>query len=74
MRQVIKSLVVFCQLMVLFSFTLVAQQASEEIELTRAVIQTQRQAIRSQAMNLSDEESKRFWPVFREYLLEVNRG
>ncbi len=41
-----------------------------DIELTRAVIQTERQAIVSHALELTDAQSERFWPLFREYQLE----
>jgi len=60
-------------LIVLSSFTLLAQQVNDEIELTRAVIQAQRQSILSQAMSFSEEESRRFWPLYRDYLVDVNK-
>ena len=44
-----------------------AQEINDEIELTRAIIQTQRQAIVTAAMQLSGEESEAFWPLYREY-------
>ena len=40
------------------------------IELTRSVIQTQRQAILTNALDLSRDESESFWPLFREYQAE----
>jgi hypothetical protein len=42
-------------------------QREDAIELTRSVIQTQRQAIVADAMRLTDEEGERFWPLYREY-------
>jgi len=42
-----------------------------EIELTRAVIQVKRQAIVTQAMDLEPKESEAFWPLYREYRVEV---
>jgi hypothetical protein len=60
-------------LITLSSFIVLAQTTSDEVELTRAVIQAQRQAILSQAMNFSEEESKKFWPLYRDYLVEVNK-
>ncbi|MEE9282336.1 MAG: hypothetical protein V3V67_19405 [Myxococcota bacterium] len=41
-----------------------------DIELTRAVIQTERQAIVSHALELTDAQSEKFWPLFREYRVE----
>lgn len=47
------------------------QDATEDIQLTRAVIQAERQAIVTRAMDLTPEEMQRFWPVYREYRLEA---
>jgi len=46
-------------------------QAIEEIQLTRAAIQAERQVIVSIAMDLSPEEMQGFWPLYREYRLEM---
>lgn len=73
MRRKRKVLVSIGLLILLPSTCLLAQQVNDEIELTRTVIQAQRQAILSQAMAFSEEESKRFWPLYREYLAEVNK-
>jgi len=43
----------------------------DEIELSRAVIQTQRQVIVTEAMQLTEAESKVFWPLFREFRGEM---
>ena len=42
-----------------------------EIELTRQIIQTQRQAIVTQAMELTAEEGTEFWPLYREFRHEI---
>ena len=47
------------------------KQAMEDIQLTRAVIQVERQALVTQAMDLTPEEMERFWPLYREYRLEA---
>jgi hypothetical protein len=47
------------------------QEAMEDIQLTRAVIQVERQAIVTQAMDLTPEEMESFWPLYREYRLEA---
>ena len=38
-----------------------------QITLTRAAIQTQRQAIVSEAMDLDPQQTQAFWPLYREY-------
>jgi len=46
-------------------------QALEEIQLSRVAIQEERQAIVTQAMDLTPEEMETFWPLYREYRLEA---
>jgi hypothetical protein len=48
-------------------------QIVEEIELTRAIIQAERQAIVTRAMDLTAAEAQAFWPLYREYRLEMVR-
>ena len=48
-------------------------QIVEEIELTRAIIQAERQAIVTRAMDLTAAEAQAFWPIYREYRLEMVR-
>jgi hypothetical protein len=43
----------------------------DEIELTRANVQTRRQEIVQSMMELTPEQSEKFWPVYREYRNEV---
>jgi hypothetical protein len=40
---------------------------SGEIALTRQVVQTERQALVTAAMELSEQEGAAFWPLYREY-------
>ena len=47
------------------------QEAMEDIQFTRAAIQIERQAIVTQAMDLTPEEMEGFWPLYREYRLEA---
>ena len=42
-------------------------QTGNEIELTRAVIQTERQAVVAATLGLSDSEGEAFWPLYRVY-------
>lgn len=48
-------------------------QTTTDIELTRAQIQTSRQAIIADAMTLTDDESLWFWPAYRDYRLDMAR-
>src|SRR5262249_12956173 len=43
----------------------------EEIALTRAAIQTRRQAIVTAAMDLTAPESEAFWPLYRDYRTDM---
>jgi hypothetical protein len=43
----------------------------DEIELSRTLIQTQRKAIVSEAMQLTEAQSKVFWPLYREMQAEL---
>ena len=47
-----------------------AQQERDAIEIIRAQINTDRQAVVALNMNLSAEQSEAFWPVYREYHAE----
>ena len=58
---------VFCLALTLAATVSPAQEINGEIELTRAIIQTQRQAIVTAAMQLTGEESQVFWPLYHEY-------
>jgi hypothetical protein len=51
----------------------VPASARDDIELSRAKIQTQRQEIVKDMMELTPEESEKFWPVYREYRNEVTK-
>ena len=44
-----------------------AQDIQSEIELTRAVIQTERQALVAAGLDLTPTEADAFWPLYREY-------
>jgi hypothetical protein len=44
---------------------------AEEIRLTREVINNERQALVTRAMDLTPDEMQRFWPVYVEYRLDT---
>ncbi len=45
----------------------------DEIAITRAEVQTRRQEIIKETMELTPEESDKFWPVYREYRGEIEK-
>ena len=49
-----------------------AQSLNDEMELTKSVIRTERQAILAANLGLSEAESRVFWPLFREYGAEMD--
>lgn len=63
------SLVVFAAAIAAFLMTGVAgaQQERDVIEVVRAQINTDRQAVVAINMTLSEAQSEGFWPVYREY-------
>ena len=46
---------------------------TSDIELTRAVIQIKRQAFVTRAMDLKEAEAQAFWPLYREYRLDMSK-
>ena len=53
--------------------TLVLAQPSSEIELTRSAIQAERQALVTANLGLTEDEGLAFWPVYRDYRVEMAR-
>jgi hypothetical protein len=58
-------------LLVLFGFA-TGVVADEIIELSRAQLNADRQAIVSSGMMLTDEAGAKFWPIYREYHAELD--
>ena len=48
-----------------------AGDITSEVEMTRAAIQVRRQALVTAVMDFEPKESEAFWPLYREYRLEV---
>ena len=46
-------------------------QAAEDIQLTRTLIDSQRQLLVSGGLELTPKEMQGFWPLYREYRLEM---
>ncbi|HET8947918.1 MAG TPA: hypothetical protein VFQ07_13130 [Candidatus Polarisedimenticolia bacterium] len=49
-----------------------AQTRTDEKELTKSMITTERQAIIAANLNLTEDQAKVFWPLFREYGTEMD--
>src|SRR5262249_40458717 len=47
------------------------EDITSNIELTRASIQLRRQALVTAAMDLAPKEAEAFWPLYREYRMEM---
>ncbi len=58
---------IFALLGLLISSSALAQQAREQVELSRAVIQAERQIIVASNMGLTEQEAEAFWPVFKDF-------
>ena len=50
-----------------------AQQERDEIEILRAQIGADRQALVAANMNLSATQAENFWPLYREYQMDRNK-
>jgi hypothetical protein len=51
----------------------VSRQVTEDLNLTREVIQIKRKAIVALNMGLTDYEAQAFWPVYDEYWAEMRK-
>ena len=58
---------IFALLGLLISSSALAQQARDQVELSRSVIQTERQIIVASNMSLTEQEAEAFWPVFKDF-------
>ena len=62
-----RALCLLCILLVSVGVSSALAQHEGEIELSRKVIETERQAIIEANMGLTSDEAAAFWPLFREY-------
>jgi hypothetical protein len=49
------------------------QDISSFIELLRSDVKTQKAALLTEALQFNEQESAVFWPIYREYDLELNK-
>jgi hypothetical protein len=64
-------LIVFVAVLMLFAAPAVRAQVQSEIALTRADIQTERQALVAENLPLTEDQAKAFWPMYRTYREEL---
>jgi succinylarginine dihydrolase len=50
-----------------------AQEMNGEIELTPSILQSQRHSIVTAAMQLTEDEGRRFWPLYNEYREAIDK-
>jgi len=63
--------IVFVAVLMLFAAPAVRAQVQSEIALTRADIQTERQALVAENLPLTEDQAKVFWPMYRTYREEL---
>jgi hypothetical protein len=63
--------IVLAVVLMLVAAPAVMAQVQHEIALTRAEIQTERQALVAENLPLTEEQAKAFWPMYRTYREEM---
>lgn len=63
--------IVFVAVLMLFAAPAARAQVQSEIALTRADIQTERQALVAENLPLTEDQAKVFWPMYRTYREEM---
>ncbi|MCF6270253.1 MAG: hypothetical protein L3J41_11115 [Melioribacteraceae bacterium] len=60
-------------LIILLATSLSAQSTETFIELLRSDIQAEKKVIVAEAMELSSEQSEKFWPIYNEFQLDASK-
>jgi len=60
-------------LIILLASSLSAQSTETVIELLRSDIQANKKAVVAESMELTSEQSEKFWPIYNEFQLEVSK-
>lgn len=69
-----RMLLLFVALGAMVAGTALAQEGLDSyVELLRSDIKTQKKAILMEAVPMTDAEAEAFWPVYREYELELDK-
>ena len=60
---------------IFFGSSLYAQEMNkdEKVDVTRSIIQSERESIISSTMKLSEEEREKFWPLYHDYRTEIKK-
>ena len=53
--------------------TMVYSQETSYLEVLKSDINTQRRALITAAMDFSEEDAQKFWPIYKEYELEYDK-
>ena len=64
---------IFVIVMIFVLSALVIAQETSYIEILKSDINTQRRALITAAMDFSEEEAQKFWPVYKEYEIEYDK-
>ena len=60
-------------LIILLTTSLSAQSTETYIELLRSDIQANKKAVVAESMELTSEQSDKFWPIYNEFQFEVSK-
>jgi Spy/CpxP family protein refolding chaperone len=71
MRQTFRRLAIALCLMTLALTGTALAEDTKELELTRQEIQTNRQELVTEFLKLTDQESEKFWPLYKKYRSEM---
>jgi hypothetical protein len=52
----------------------IGQTAQDEMEVVRSVIKADRHAVVSDSLHLTDAESEKFWPLYHQYRVEMDKA
>ena len=66
-------LTVAASLLALTAQRATAQTATDEFEVVRSVLKTDRKVVIAEAMQLTEAESTAFWPLYREYRADMDK-
>src|SRR5580658_7915498 len=62
-----------CAMLALSAGRVSAHTDQDLVEVARSVVKADRQAVVVAAMDLTDDESKAFWPLYHEYRSEMDK-
>lgn len=60
-------------LMILVLGAVVYSQTTSYMEVMKSDVRTQRRALLTEAMGLTEEQAQKFWPIYKEYEIEYDK-